>query len=87
MDPRCSAVEVKVLEIGNTQAKYKHLKFVLMHMHLGKTTRLPYTTVCLSVRACVVVDWLWSVMCLQRGSAELSLRHVFCKHAEEFYLS
>ena len=25
LDPRCSGVEVKVLEIGNTQVKYKYL--------------------------------------------------------------
>ena len=26
LDPRCSGVEVKVLEIGNTQVKHKYLK-------------------------------------------------------------
>ena len=34
MDPRCSGVEVKVLEIGNTQVKYKYLKIVLKYSTL-----------------------------------------------------
>ena len=31
LDPRCSGVEVKVLEIGNTQVKYRYLKLVLKY--------------------------------------------------------
>ena len=31
LDPRCSGVEVNVLEVGNTQVKYKYLK--ILHMY------------------------------------------------------
>ena len=30
-DPRCRGVEVKLLEIGNTQVKHKYLRIVLKY--------------------------------------------------------
>ena len=41
---RCSGVEVKVLEIGNTQVKYKYLKIVLKYSTWVNVLKLLYTT-------------------------------------------
>ena len=38
LDPRCSGVEGKVLEIGNTQVMCKYLKIVLKYWYLSKCT-------------------------------------------------
>ena len=44
-DRRCSGVEVKLLEIGNTEVKYKYLKSVLKYSIVLKYIMYLVTTV------------------------------------------
>ena len=74
MDPRCSEVEVKVLDIGNSQVKYKYLKIVLKYS--TNVNVLSYFTP-LDMTHCELVEHLYSLLVVV-GLKWLHLNCVAC---------